>query len=873
VKAAAGTKLVYDFAEGSREMRELLGGKGANVAEMTRVLGPERVPAGFTITTEACVAYMEADRSFPEGLDDQVAEALDRLEEQAGKSLGHSDDPLLVSVRSGARESMPGMMDTVLNLGLNDESVAGLGDDRFAWDSYRRFVQMFGNVCRGIPGERYEDLIKEAKSEAGVKEDVELDVDALKALTARFKEVFADETGEEFPQEPREQLTQAIRAVFDSWLGDRAVTYRRINHIPDEWGTAVNVQQMVFGNRGERSCSGVAFSRDEMTGEPTPSGDFLPNAQGEDVVSGVRTPRDIHEMRDSMPEAYAELMEILRTLEAHYKNMQDTEFTVEEGSLFMLQTRNAKRPAQAAVRFAVDAVEEDLLDRAEAIATIDADRLDALLHPAFAHDAQFDVLAEGVPASPGAAKGAIVFTAQDAVAAGEEGRDVILVRPFTEADDVAGFHAAKGILTAEGGKASHAALVARGMGKPCVSGAAALEIDLQAKTVKVGETELSEGDLIAIDGSAGLVTADDVELEEPEVSDHFETVLRWADEVRTLGVRANADTPEDAAKAREFGAEGIGLCRTEHMFMAADRQPKMRAMIMAESEEDRRKALDELLPLQQVDFEGLFDQMSGLPVTIRLLDPPLHEFLPNAEDMAQQVEHARMEGSDDLEDLEHTLDRIHSLSETNPMLGTRGVRLGVLHPEVYEMQVRAIVRAALAVSQPPHVEIMIPLVAYEKELELMRELVDRIVAEEDGEGMDLAVGTMIELPRACFVADRIAAHADFFSFGTNDLTQTALGFSRDDVEGRFLTRYMERKVLDRSPFETIDKPGVGWLVRLAAWVGREASPDLKLGICGEHGGDPNSIGFFQLAGLDYVSCSPYRVPIARVAAAQAALAM
>jgi pyruvate,orthophosphate dikinase len=865
VKAAAGTKLVYDFAEGSREMRELLGGKGANVAEMTRVLGPERVPAGFTITTEACVAYMEADRSFPDGLDDQVAEALERLEEQAGKSLGDPDDPLLVSVRSGARESMPGMLDTVLNLGLNDACVVGLGDDRFAWDSYRRFVQMFGNVCRGIPGERYEGLISEAGRE--------LEVDGLRALTARFKEVFADETGEDFPREPREQLTQAIRAVFDSWLGDRAVTYRRINHIPDEWGTAVNVQQMVFGNRGERSCSGVAFSRDEMTGEPTPSGDFLPNAQGEDVVSGVRTPLDIHEIRDSMPEAYDELMEILRTLEAHYKDMQDTEFTVEEGSLFMLQTRSAKRPAQAAVRFCVDAVEEDLLDPAAAIATIDADRLDALLHPAFAHDAQFDVLAEGVPASPGAAKGAIVFTAQDAVAAGEEGRDVILVRPFTEADDVAGFHAAKGILTAEGGKASHAALVARGMGKPCVSGAAALEVDLHAKTVKVGETELSEGDPIAIDGSAGLVTADDVELEEPEVSDHFETVLRWADEFRTLGVRANADTPEDAAKARQFGAEGIGLCRTEHMFMAADRQPKMRAMIMAESEEDRRKALDELLPLQQEDFEGLFDQMSGLPVTIRLLDPPLHEFLPQAEEVAQQVEHARMEGSDELEELEHMLDRIHSLSETNPMLGTRGVRLGVLHPEVYEMQVRAIVRAALAVSEPPQVEIMIPLVAYEKELELMRELVEGIVAEEGGQGMDLAVGTMIELPRACFVADRIAAHADFFSFGTNDLTQTALGFSRDDVEGSFLTRYMERKVLDRSPFETIDKPGVGWLVRLAAWVGREAHPGLKLGICGEHGGDPNSIAFFQVAGLDYVSCSPYRVPIARVAAAQAALAL
>ncbi len=871
LKAAAGTKLVYDFAEGSRDMRELLGGKGANVAEMTRVLGADRVPAGFTITTEACVAYMQADRSFPEGLDEQVDEALDRLEEQAGKSLGDARDPLLVSVRSGARDSMPGMMDTVLNLGLNDESVVGLGDDRFAWDSYRRFVQMFGNVCRGIPGERYEDLIKEAKTEAGVKQDVELDVDALKALTERFKQVFEDETGEGFPQEPREQLTQAIRAVFDSWLGDRAVHYRRINHIPDEWGTAVNVQQMVYGNRGESSCSGVAFSRDEITGEPTPSGDFLPNAQGEDVVSGVRTPLDIHEMRDSMPKAYAELMEILGTLESHYKDMQDTEFTVEEGTLFMLQTRSAKRPAQAAVRFAVDAVEEGLLDRPDAIATIDPGKLDALLHPAFARNAKFDVLAEGVAASPGAAKGAIVFTAQDAVDAGADGRDVILVRPFTEADDVAGFHAAKGILTAEGGKASHAALVARGMGKPCVSGASALEVDLHAKTVKAGETVLSEGDLIAIDGSAGLVTADDVELEEPEVSDYFETVLGWADEIRTLGVRANADTPEDAAKAREFGAGGVGLCRTEHMFMAADRQPKMRAMIMAESEDDRRKALDELLPLQQADFEGLFDQMSGLPVTIRLLDPPLHEFLPQAEEVAQQVEHARMEGSPDLEALEHTLDRIHSLAETNPMLGTRGVRLGVLHPEVYEMQVRAIVRAALAVSEPPHVELMIPLVAYEKELELMRELVEGIVEEEGGKGMDLSIGTMIELPRACFVADRIAEHADFFSFGTNDLTQTALGFSRDDVEGRFLTRYMERKVLDRSPFETIDKPGVGWLVRLAAWVGRESHPGLQLGICGEHGGDPDSIEFFQLAGLDYVSCSPYRVPIARVAAAQAAL--
>jgi pyruvate,orthophosphate dikinase len=877
---ATGTKLVYDFAEGSKDMRELLGGKGANVAEMTRVLGAERVPAGFTITTEACVAYMEAEREFPEGLEDEVREALGRLEEAAGKRLGEPTDPLLVSVRSGARESMPGMLDTVLNLGLNDESVEGLArvteNERFAWDSYRRFCQMFGNVCRGIAGERYEDLIKERKREAGVKDDVELGVDDLKALTERFKELFREETGEEFPQDPGEQLRQAIRAVFDSWMGARAVEYRRINHIPDDWGTAVSVQQMVFGNKGDTSCSGVAFSRDEITGGPRPSGDFLPNAQGEDVVSGVRTPRDLHELEGLMPEAYEELMKILRELERQYGDMQDTEFTVEEGRLYMLQTRNAKRPAQAAVRFAVDAVDERLLDKPQAIATIDAARLDALLHPSFARDADYEVLAEGVAASPGAAKGAIVFTAEDAVAAAEQGRDVILVRPFTEADDVAGFHAAKGILTSEGGKASHAALVARGMGKPCVSGAGALEIDLHAKTVRAGDVTLDEGDMIAIDGSAGVVTTDDVVLEAPTVSDEFQTVLRWADELRTLGVRTNADTPEDAAKAREFGAEGIGLCRTEHMFMAADRQLKMRAMIMAESEEDRRAALDELLPLQQGDFEGLFEEMKERPVTIRLLDPPLHEFMPHAEEVAGELERARIEHTDDEKQLEHTLERIHSLAETNPMLGTRGVRLGILHPEIYEMQVRAIVRAALAVrdrsGEAPHLEIMIPLVAYERELELMRELVERVAREEGGAGeIELHVGTMIELPRACFVANRIAAHADFFSFGTNDLTQTALGFSRDDVEGRFLNRYVETKVVDRSPFETIDKPGVGWLVRLAAWTGREEKPELGLGICGEHGGDPDSIAFFHLAGLDYVSCSPYRVPIARVAAAQAAI--
>jgi pyruvate, orthophosphate dikinase len=879
VESATATKFVYDFSEGSREMRDLLGGKGANVAEMTRILGPERVPAGFTITTEACVAYMDAGRSEPEGLDEEVAEALRRLEERAGKRLGDPGDPLLVSVRSGARESMPGMMDTVLNLGLTDASVEGLaartGNERFAWDSYRRFVQMFGNVCRGIPGERYERAIAERKRAAGVTQDTDLATGDLRALVDEFKGLFREHTGEEFPQQPLEQLRQAIRAVFDSWMGERAVQYRRINRIPDDWGTAVNVQQMVFGNKGEGSATGVAFSRDEITGAPDPSGDFLVNAQGEDVVSGVRTPRDLAELAELMPETHAELLEILRTLEAHYRDMQDTEFTVEEGRLYMLQTRNAKRPAQAAVRFAVDAVEEGLLDREEALLTIEAAALDALLHPTFARDAEFEVLAKGVNASPGAAKGQIVFTAGDAVAAAEAGRDVILVRPFTEADDVAGFFAARGILTSEGGKASHAALVARGMGRPCVCGASELEIDLHEHEVRVNGTTLSEGDLIAIDGTTGVVTTEDVPLVEPEVDERFETVLRWADEARRLGVRTNADTPEDARRAREFGAEGIGLCRTEHMFMAADRQPKMRAMIMARTDEERAAALDELLPLQQQDFEGLFEAMEGLPVTIRLLDPPLHEFLPHPEEVAQDVERARIERSPDLEDLEHTLERVHQLQESNPMLGTRGVRLGILRPEVCAMQVRAIARAALAVrarsGTAPGLEIMVPLVAYERELQLMRDLVERVVAEEGGAELDLEVGTMIELPRACFIADRIAGVADFFSFGTNDLTQTALGFSRDDIEGRILSRYIDLKILDRSPFETIDAPGVGWLVRLAAWVGREAKPDLKLGICGEHGGDPDSVAFFHRAGLDYVSCSPYRVPIARVAAAQAAI--
>ncbi len=867
-------RYVYDFAEGSRELRDLLGGKGANVAEMTRILGAARVPAGFTITTEACVAYLDAGGSEPEGLADLVAEALARLEASTGRRLGDADDPLLVSVRSGARESMPGMMDTVLNLGLSDVAVEGLAartaNPRFAWDSYRRFVQMFGNVVRGLPGERLEAEIAAVKAEQGVALDTELDVAALQDLTGRFKALFREHTGEDFPQDPREQLRQAIRAVFDSWMGERAVAYRRINRIPDAWGTAVNVQQMVFGNKGETSGSGVAFSRDEVTGAPEPSGDFLQNAQGEDVVSGVRNTRDIAELADVMPEAHRELMEILRTLEGHYGDMQDTEFTIEEGRLYMLQTRNAKRPAQAAVRFAVDAVAEGLLDRERALMTIDADKLDALLHPTFDPAYEIDVLASGVAASPGAAAGEVVFTAQEAVEAAAQGRDTILVRPFTEADDVAGFHAARGILTSEGGKASHAALVARGMGRPCVCGVSALEVDLVAETARVGDVTIARGDRIAIDGSVGIVTRDDVPLVEADWSEQFESVLAWCDELRRLGVRANADGPEDARRARDYGAEGIGLCRTEHMFMAADRQPKMRAMIMAGDEPARRAALAELLPLQQEDFEGLFEAMAPRPVTIRLLDPPLHEFLPNRAEVERELER------NPSEELERTLERVAALEETNPMLGTRGCRLGILHPEIYEMQAEAIFRAAVAVRErsgaAPHLEVMIPLVDYETELELMRALVLG-VAERHGlsVGEDFLVGTMIELPRACFLADAIARHADFFSFGTNDLTQTALGFSRDDVESKFLSVYLERKIVDRSPFETIDAPGVGQLLRMGAWLGRTTKQQLKLGVCGEHGGDPESIDFFHHSGIDYVSCSPFRVPVARVAAAQAAV--
>ncbi len=880
---------VQDFSQGSREQRDLLGGKGANVAEMTRILGADRVPAGFTITTAACVAYMQGERAFPEGLHEQVAEALRRLEQQTGKRLGDPADPLLVSVRSGARESMPGMLDTVLNLGLDDASVLGLaartGNERFAWDSYRRFVQMYGNVVRDVPSARIEAEITVLKQRRGVKLDTELDAHDLQGLVATFKGLYLEQTGEEFPQDPHAQLEGAISAVFDSWVGDRAVHYRRINRIPDEWGTAVNVQQMVFGNKGPTSGSGVAFSRDEVTGAPEPSGDFLIDAQGEDVVSGVRNTQELAALAEVMPESHAQLMEILRTLEQHYGDMQDTEFTIEEGRLYMLQTRGAKRPAQAAVRFAVDAVSEGLLTREQAILGLDAASLEALLHPTFDRNADYTVLATGVNASPGAAKGAVVFTAEDAVHAADRGEDVILVRPFTEAEDVAGFHSAKGILTSEGGKASHAALVARGMGKPCVCGATALQVDLAAHVARIGDVVIREGDLLAINGTTGEITVDDVPLVEPSqdphmasVLAHFNTVLDWCDDVRFLRVRTNADTPEDAVRAREFGAEGIGLCRTEHMFMQADRQPKMRRMIMAEHEDDRRTALDELLPLQQQDFEGLFEAMVGLPVTIRLLDPPLHEFLPKKEEVGDQLHRAYAEKRyHAVGVLADVLERIELLSESNPMLGTRGVRLGILYPEIFETQARAIFAAAAAVrarsGAAPQLEVMIPLVDYERELELMRDLVMRVAGEYAlVHEQDYLVGTMIELPRACFLADHIATQADFFSFGTNDLTQTGLGFSRDDIEGKILSRYIDLKILDRSPFETIDAPGVGQMLRMGAWLGRKTKQHLKLGVCGEHGGDPDSIAFFHDSGIDYVSCSPYRVPIARVAAAQAQIA-
>ena len=852
-------RYVYDFDQDSGDGgRELLGGKGIGLAEMTALGVP--VPAGFTITTDASRAYMTSNGVLPDGLEAEVAEHIASLEGKAGKRFGDPDDPLLVSVRSGAAVSMPGMMDTILNLGLNDEAVAGLakttGNERFAYDSYRRLIQMYGEVVDGVEGHRFEQALTDMKAARGVKQDVELTAADLAELIETFKRTYAEETGSPFPQDARAQLEKAVRAVFDSWDSPRAQVYRRTYEIPDDIGTAVNVVQMVFGNKGDGSGTGVCFTRDPSTGESRLYGEFLQNAQGEDVVAGIRTPEPIERMNELLPEAYAQLLDTIRRLEEHYRDMQDIEFTVEEGRLFLLQTRTAKRTAAAALRAAVEMVEEGLISKEEAVARIDPAQLDQLLHPRIDPAAEIEVVAKGLNASPGAASGGIVFDADTAEERGKAGESVILVRWETTPDDFHGMVQAAGILTAHGGLTSHAAVVARGMGTPCVTGCEALHVDERAKTARLPGHELKEGDTITIDGGTGEVIVGSVPLVPPQINDDFSAVLEWADGIRRLRVRTNVDNPEDAAKAREFGAEGIGLCRTEHMFADADRLGLMREMILAADEDGRRSALDRLLPIQQADFEGIFEAMAGLPVTIRLLDWPLHEFLPALDE--EQDEKMR--------------ERIRALQESNPMLGWRACRLGLFYPEIYEMQVRAIARAAIAVrerSSAPLVEIMIPLVGFGEELKRLRELTVRVAAEE-GE-FEYLVGTMIELPRACVRADEIAEHSDFFSFGTNDLTQTVLGLSRDDA-GRFLSHYLETGVLERDPFETIDQDGVGDLMALAVERGRRTRPDLKLGICGEHGGEPKSVAFCHRLGLDYVSCSPYRVPLARLAAAQAALA-
>jgi pyruvate, orthophosphate dikinase len=857
----AAERYVYAFDEPSTGGRDLLGGKGMGLAEMTQMGVP--VPAGFTITTDACRAYRSSGKSLPHGVEQEIEQHLGALQEKTGRRFGDTNDPLLVSVRSGAAVSMPGMMDSILNLGLNDDAVGGLagvtGNERFANDSYRRLIQMYGEVVDGIDGHRFERALTDLKKSRSVSQDVDLSAHDLAGLIDTYRAVYLEETGRDFPQDPREQLARAVRAVFDSWDSPRAQVYRRTYDIPDELGTAVNVVQMVFGNKGDESGTGVAFTRDPSTGEQGLYGEFLANAQGEDVVAGIRTPEPLAHMEQKLPAAFAQLVDTMRRLEEHYRDVQDIEFTVEDNELYLLQTRSAKRTAAAAVKAAVEMAEEGLISREEAVARIDPGQLDQLLHPMIDPTADWEVATKGLNASPGAACGAIVLDADTAEERGKAGESVILVRWETTPDDIHGLIQSAGILTAHGGMTSHAAVVARGMGKPCVAGCEGLSIDIDARTITVGDRTLSEGDLLTIDGGTGAVIAGEVPLVAPEVNDDLQTILEWGDDHRTLKVRANADTPEDAAKAREFGAEGIGLCRTEHMFMAEDRLPVVREMILADGEEGRRQALDKLLPMQQGDFEAIFEAMAGLPVTIRLLDPPLHEFLPPPEQVTD----------------EQTRRRIRQLQESNPMLGTRGCRLGLQWPEIYEMQVRAIIRAARTVDErtgeAPLVEIMHPLVGFEEELRRLRDLTVR-VADEEAPAVEYLCGTMIELPRACIRADEIAEQADFFSFGTNDLTQTALGFSRDDAEGKFLTHYLEDGVLEDNPFETLDVDGVGDLMRIAVERGRSRKPELKLGICGEHGGEPRSVAFCHELGLDYVSCSPYRVPVARLAAAQAALA-
>jgi pyruvate,orthophosphate dikinase len=858
---SVATRLVYDFDDPAGNCRERLGAKGAGLAEMARLGVP--VPAGFTITTDACRAYLAAGGEMPAGLEAEIEQHVRRLEDATGANFGGPTNPLLLAVRSGAAISMPGMMDTILDLGLNDESASALavatGNPRFAYDSYRRLIQMYGEVVEAIPASRFEQALDRVKGAHERGADLELLAEDLLELIAHYHWVYENETGRAFPLDPHEQLMRAVRAVFESWNSPRARVYRHTYGISDDLGTAVNVMQMVFGNKGEDCATGVCFSRDPSTGQPGLCGEFLVNAQGEDVVAGIRSPWPLDDMERLFGAAFAELEQTVDRLERHYRDVQDVEFTIEEGRLYLLQTRSAKRTAAAAVRAAVDMVREGLITRTAAIARVDPAQLAHLLHPTLDPAAAYDVVARGLAASPGAASGQVIFDADRAEECGRAGQDVILVRWETSPDDIHGLVAARGVLTAHGGIASHAALVARGMGKPCVAGCDDLAIDLELRIASIAGHTIAEGDVITVDGTTGSVILGSAALAPAKRNEDLETILDWADDVRRLEVHANADTPADALKARELGAEGIGLCRTEHMFFGEERLPVVREMILAEDETTRRGALDRLLPFQQEDFEAIFEAMAGLPVTIRLLDPPLHEFLPSLED-ATELRVRR---------------RIKVLQEANPMLGTRGCRVGLQWPEIYEMQVRAIVRAAAAVRRrtdtAPQVEIMHPLVAFAEEIRRLRELTVRVAAEEGYEPPYL-IGTMIELPRACVRADEIAEHADFFSFGTNDLTQTALGFSRDDAEGKFLTQYLEDGVLADDPFATLDRDGVGELMRTAVERGRATKPELTIGICGEHGGDPKSVRFCHELGLDYVSCSPYRVPVARLAAAQAVLA-
>ncbi|MFL1462309.1 pyruvate, phosphate dikinase [Roseococcus sp. DSY-14] len=881
------TQWVYSFGAGRNEgragMRDLLGGKGANLAEMASIGLP--VPPGFTITTEVCTHFYAHGRTYPEALKAQVAEALAQVEEAVGLKFGDAAKPLLVSVRSGARVSMPGMMDTVLNLGLNDTTVEGLaaasGDARFAWDSYRRFIQMFGSVVLNVDHHRFEEVIEEVKLREGVTEDTALSAAHWREVAQGYQQMVAEVTGQPFPQDPQAQLWAAIGAVFESWMNQRAITYRRLNDIPAEWGTAVNVQAMVFGNMGEDCATGVCFTRDPSTGEDIFYGEYLVNAQGEDVVAGIRTPQPMAKLRakpgekpmeEVMPAAYAELVRVRAVLEKHYKDMQDIEFTVQQDKLYMLQTRNGKRTAAASLKIAVDMCREGLIDETEAVKRVHPQSLDQLLHPTLDPKAARKTLAKGLPASPGAACGVVVFSADEAEARAGKGESVILVRIETSPEDIHGMHAARGILTTRGGMTSHAAVVARGMGRPCVAGAGSITVDYAAQALMAGGHIIRAGETITLDGATGEVFIGPVAMIEPQLSGDFATLMEWADGKRRMKVRANAETPLDAETARKFGAEGIGLCRTEHMFFDPARIGAVRQMIMSETEEGRRAALARLLPFQRDDFTALFRIMAGLPVTIRLLDPPLHEFLPHSE--AEIAEVAASLGVDAAQ----MKRRAEDLSEANPMLGHRGCRLGITFPEIYEMQARAIFEAAVAVAKEtgaaPVPEIMIPLVMVKKELDLTRAQVEKAAAEvfaATGTTLDYLVGTMIELPRAAITADRIAEAADFFSFGTNDLTQTTFGLSRDDA-GKFLPHYVEKNILPKDPFVSLDPEGVGALVEIAAQKGRGVKPGLKLGICGEHGGDPSSIQFCEGVGLDYVSCSPYRVPVARLAAAQAALA-